>query len=142
LRTLFGLIAFAVLLSATPAFAAADDVACHQARGELNPFIFLFPKDKTTLSKDQKEELKDIAWRGKYKLGICVVGQADKEGDADYNYKLAKKRAAKVADLLVEYGVPETIITVRVRGEAFGDSLFESWEPSRQDRRVEVVFLE
>ncbi len=46
-----------------------------------------------------------------------VVGHTDKSGSATYNLKLAKERAKKVADFLVNQGVAEEQITLLTLGE-------------------------
>jgi outer membrane protein OmpA-like peptidoglycan-associated protein len=47
---------------------------------------------------------------------IRVVGYSDLRGEAKFNLDLSRRRAEKVAKLLVERGVPTTALTVAARG--------------------------
>lgn len=48
---------------------------------------------------------------------VSIQGHADTSGPADYNQRLAFKRASSVRDSLVKLGVPENLINIESRGE-------------------------
>lgn len=48
---------------------------------------------------------------------VNIQGHADTSGAADYNQRLAFKRATAVRDALVKLGVPENLINIESRGE-------------------------
>ena len=77
-------------------------------------------------------------------LEVCVIGQADKTGDTEFNKKLALDRAETVAAFLKEKGLGDKKFQVVGRGEAFGDTkdslLGTILEGELEaDRRVEVI---
>ena len=77
-------------------------------------------------------------------LEVCVIGQADKTGDTEFNKKLALDRAKTVAVFLKEKGLGDKKFQVIGRGEAFGDtkdSLLGTVLEGEMaaDRRVEVI---
>ncbi|MEW6720781.1 MAG: OmpA family protein [Thermodesulfobacteriota bacterium] len=72
-------------------------------------------------------------------VDISVVGHTDTVGDRQYNYKLSRKRAQTVADLLVAAGVEESILEITSHGKdnpliPTGDQVSEP-----RNRRVEVT---
>ncbi len=71
---------------------------------------------------------------------ISVSGHADTSGDAEYNKRLAFKRASEVRDALVKRGVPADIIAVESHGEA--KLLVETTDDVREpaNRRVNISF--
>ena len=72
---------------------------------------------------------------------ICLRGQADRQGDAKSNERLALARANMVADELVRRGVDRKTIVIEAVGEAGGGaSIFASAEKSRAERRVDLRF--
>ena len=106
-----------------------------------------FAVNSADIGAKHKEFLKSSAerYRSNPSVQVCIVGQADKTGDAAYNKKLALERAESVADYLKESGLASKKFQIGGRGEAFGDS--SSWllgkitdEDDASDRRVEVIF--
>lgn len=71
---------------------------------------------------------------------ISVSGHADTSGDAEYNKRLAFKRASEVRDALVKRGVPADIIAVESHGE--DKLLVETTDNVREpaNRRVNISF--
>ncbi|MGH1375902.1 MAG: OmpA family protein [Alphaproteobacteria bacterium] len=71
---------------------------------------------------------------------ISVSGHADTSGDAEYNKRLAFKRASSVRDALVKRGVPADLIVVESHGEAklLVDTTDGVREPA--NRRVNISF--
>ena len=130
-------VGFALSL-ATPA--VADE--CNRAGGRASaPTVVHFDTGKTAIKPEFQEELNELAGRlrGNPNIKICVAGQADKQGNEDYNKKLALKRAETVAAHLQNQGLPKNQVQVYGRGEAFGDGLFS--DAAEADRRVEVLVI-
>lgn len=130
-------------LSATPAQAssalsqgclAVDRVAKPQA-------TIYFSVDSTTISAQDRAQLDRIAYDGQSQSRVCVIGQADKQGNSAYNQALAAKRAKAVESYLVEHGLSTSLVEAGSRGEAFSDSFLEVLGSEKQDRRVDVYFL-
>ena len=86
----------------------------------------LTPHAKATLDQIAKK-LKIVTTEGDTKhhhhyhhvalQGVSIVGFADRIGNADYNEKLALKRAQAVRDYLVAAGVPAKSVEVRSLGK-------------------------
>lgn len=137
-------VAFAILSPHPAAAQGFTPIECHQDRDTYEdlprPFVFYFDTGVSTLSAAQKSELSDIAARGQNMREICVVGQADKQGNADFNRRLSLARANAVADELARLGIARDVMTIGYRGETFG-GLQQQATPSKADRRVEVIFL-
>ncbi len=92
-----------------------------------------------------KNSLKAAAERFKSNpnLQVCVLGQADRTGNADYNKKLALKRAEAVAAHLKEFGLAGKKFQVVSRGAVFTNESFLGkliGEDVAADRRVEITF--
>jgi outer membrane protein OmpA-like peptidoglycan-associated protein len=109
-------------------------------RVEHTEATIYFATNSTKLSASDKAQLKKVADVGRYKMKLCVVGQADKQGNADYNKKLAEKRAIAIADYIASQGVSRSRIETGSRGESFSSAKFYGNEKQAQDRRVDVYF--
>lgn len=120
--------------------ASADD--CNRAGGRASgPTVVHFDTGSTVIKAEFQAELNALAerLRGNPNMKICVAGQADKQGNEDFNKKLALKRAETVAAHLQKQGLPQNQFQVYGRGEAFGDGLFS--DAAEADRRVEVLVI-
>ena len=53
------------------------------------------------------------------------------------DYKLSKKRAKQIADLLIEYGAPESQMKVNGYGASFPQTDESNWD---ENRRVELEY--
>ncbi len=141
-------IAIGVMALILPGPASAEE--CVRPRGPdiLATTIVYFDFDSTKVSQDAEAKLKEIAdrFKGHPSLAVCSLGQADRSGAADYNQKLALRRAEAVAGVLKANGLQKATYQVKSRGQSgadndlleklFGDNLnFES------DRRVEVMVM-
>jgi OOP family OmpA-OmpF porin len=78
---------------------------------------------------------------------IVIVGFADRVGNAEYNEKLALKRAATVRDYLIAKGVTANKLEVRSLGKSVPSADCSADLPHaalvsclREDRRVEIEF--
>ncbi|MCP3890067.1 MAG: OmpA family protein [Desulfobulbaceae bacterium] len=112
-------------------------------------FLLYFQKNSTKLTtesiKTLPQILQTIANQNSSDIKVVghtdtrVVGHTDTAGDHAYNMALSKKRAAAVAQLLVNSGLPENQITSTSHGEEnllikTADDVHE-----RKNRRVEVI---
>ena len=73
---------------------------------------------------------------------MSIVGHADTVGSQAYNQGLSERRARRVANALVDRGVPANIMTLAGRSEndpavPTGDNVREP-----QNRRVEITLSE
>lgn len=92
----------------------------------------------TAIPADQKARLDEFIETAKYRDGVCVFAQVDKQGTKEANIKVATGRAEAVRKYLVSKGVPADAIKIAKQEEAF---TFFGLLPSDQqdDRRVFVT---
>lgn len=103
--------------------------------------VLNFDVGSTKVSAEGRAKLEKFADTAKHRTLVCVVGQADKQGDPAANERLARERAVAVKKILLEFGVPDRAIETRSRGEAFGgSSIFGLLSDNEDDRRVEVSY--
>jgi outer membrane protein OmpA-like peptidoglycan-associated protein len=134
------LLSTALLVSAGPTTAHAADPDCHRVArgGPTAKATVYFDTGKTTIAPHHREELKRVAYDAKYQIKVCLIGQADQQGNAAFNQRLALQRAQAVRSLLIDYGVPAGVLVAVSVGEAYGG--FGSNHKQGQERRVEVHF--
>lgn len=105
-------------------------------------YLVFFNWDSSELSSGAKSVLKAVAEEVAKNppSEINVIGHADTSGAADYNKKLAFKRANAVRDNLIAQGVPSDIIVVDSRGEL--ELLVQTTDDVREpaNRRVNISF--
>jgi len=92
----------------------------------------------TAVPKDQQERLVKFAETAKFRDGVCIFAQVDKQGSKEANQKVAQARADKVRKFLLAKGVPAGAMKIAKQEDAltfFG--LLSSDQPS--DRRVVVT---
>lgn len=126
--------------------AAAEE--CKRGSEVLATEVFYFDTNSTTVSPADKARLNEIAkqYQGNPSLEICALGQADKSGNADYNKKLALRRAEAVANILKADGLQDAQYQIKSRGEAFASAEFlKEWFGDgvtfKSDRRVELLVM-
>lgn len=71
---------------------------------------------------------------------ICLMGVADKQGDAKANERLANQRAQNVGQGLVKGGVAASAILLQPLGEPGGTVLGGVQRGAQADRRVDIRF--
>jgi len=128
--------------------AAAEE--CVRPRGPdiLDSTVIYFDFDSAKVSEDAVASLKKIAARvkGTPALEVCSLGQADRAGAADYNQKLALRRAKAVVDVLKANGLQGATYQIKSRGQSGSDDdllekLFGDNLNFKNDRRVEVMVM-
>ncbi len=130
-------------MAAWLAVAAPALAECPRSGGRAAPpTVVHFDTDSTVIKEQFQRQLVELAerHRGNPNMTVCVIGQADKQGNADYNEKLALRRAEAVADFLEKQGLPRRQFDISSRGEAFGETWFGN-NPAEADRRVEVLVV-
>lgn len=142
-------LAAALLVLAMPAGAQQPKIeegGCRrvQSPGAANPgpYYTLFDTGKSAVKPADKPELKKIARQAQdlFVTRICLIGAADKVGNAGFNSKLARDRALAVARELMANGVPARNLLIDATGEAFAQWSVGRRENQDQDRRVTIVF--
>ncbi len=105
-------------------------------------YLVFFNWDSKTLSSGAKNVLDAIAAEVAKNppSQVNVSGHADTSGDAEYNKRLAFKRATAVRDALIERGVSADLLAVESHGEKdlLVDTLDNVREPA--NRRVNISF--
>ena len=105
------------------------------------PYNVYFDTGKANIRPKEATDIKEIAGRAKdlYVTSICVIGFADKVGNAAYNKKLSMDRARAVAAELMRNGVQGKFITIDGDGEPYKDLNFGSIQEQQRDRRVGII---
>lgn len=127
----------------TPADARAllDEALAACAGGAPGAFIVYFGFDRTNLTDRARATLDEVvaAVQSMGSAALSVVGHTDTVGSAAYNQGLSERRARRVANALVQRGVPAGSMTLAGRGErelarATGNNVREAL-----NRRVEIT---
>ncbi|MGE0151273.1 MAG: OmpA family protein [Reyranellaceae bacterium] len=151
-RTIFGLgAAMLAAALALPALAQTTQATIEEGRCQRmlspgqtypGPFTVLFDTGKAVVKPADKAELKKVAEQAKtlYVTRICLIGTADKVGNAPFNKKLARDRANAVARELAANGVQTRHMLIDPNEEAYKDWSFGRREDQQQDRKVVIVF--
>lgn len=126
---------------------APEDSLVTEDDGELKiqvPDDVLFDFDKSDLKTDAKttlDEVIDILEALDDGENVHINGHTDNEGDADYNLKLSKERAASVEAYLSNNGdLSHLNIEMNGYGETQPVESNEEEEGRAKNRRVEIVF--
>jgi outer membrane protein OmpA-like peptidoglycan-associated protein len=101
----------------------------------------LFDFNKATLKPEAKTQLARVLQAVKEQPGLRthVVGHTDSVGSDAYNMGLSQRRAASVADYLVQNGVPRQTVTTDHRGEREPVASNATDDGRAQNRRVEIT---
>ena len=122
---------------------AATQLECKAMAGFNSPppKVIHFATNSIEITGDYRTQVIEMAQRyaGNPTFLVCLTGQADKQGNAEYNIKLALKRAKAVGDLMVANGIKASQVIARTRGEAFSDAF--GGGANEADRRVEIKIL-
>ena len=100
----------------------------------------LFDTASANLRPESRTTLRDLANNfAKYPDNVIAVeGHTDSVGTDAYNQKLSERRAANVADYLIDQGVSAGKVTVYGFGESQPKSTNETAEGRQLNRRVEI----
>ncbi|MDR2342677.1 MAG: OmpA family protein [Campylobacteraceae bacterium] len=104
--------------------------------------IYYFEFNSAELTQEGEKTLKAIAnkLKGYDKTIIRVEGHTDSSGSKLYNLKLSQKRADKVKDKLVEYGISSSAIEAKGFGSANPIRSNNTKEGRAANRRVDIIF--
>jgi hypothetical protein len=102
-----------------------------------------FNFDGDELKEEHKEEIKKriVPQMIHDRRAIRIIGHASRQGNADYNRELSRRRALAVRKFLLEQGVPKDLLPLsqlHARGEADSKSRFNDDE---LERGVRVEFI-
>ncbi|MDF3072892.1 MAG: OmpA family protein [Alphaproteobacteria bacterium] len=136
---------------ASPAFSQTTQATIAEGRCQRmlspgqtypGPFNVLFDTGKAVVRPADKAELQKIAGQAKtlFVTRICLIGTADKVGNAAFNKKLARDRANAVAKELAAHGVQTKYMLIDPNEEAYKEWSLGRSEDQQQDRKVVVVF--
>jgi hypothetical protein len=73
----------------------------------------------TAVPGDQKAKLAEFAQTAKFRDGVCVHAQVDKQGSEEANKRVAKARAEAVRKFLIMKGVPADAIKIATQEKGF-----------------------
>lgn len=122
-----------VSLLAAPAFA---NPCGFEERGRM--VVVGYAVGATAIPADQKDKLAEFAETAKFRDGVCVYAQVDKQGSEAANLKVANGRADAVRKFLLSKGVRSDTIKIGKQEEAF--TLFGLLSSDQDDdRRVFVT---
>lgn len=104
-------------------------------------FILYFDSGSTELTAESRQLIPQIiaSIKERGSVDTSVVGHSDTAGSKEYNYRLSRRRAEAVAQLLIAGGVAPTILEITSHGKdnpavPTGDNVSEP-----RNRRVEVT---
>ena len=104
-------------------------------------FVVFFGFNKTSLTDLARSTIDEVvsAVQSMGTTALSVVGHTDTVGSKRYNQGLSERRARRVANALVERGVPAGAMTLAGRGE--NDLAVQTGEGVRErgNRRVEIT---
>jgi OOP family OmpA-OmpF porin len=106
--------------------------------------VYYFELNSAELTQDGEDTLKAIAekLKGYDKTIIQLEGHTDSTGSKLYNLKLSQKRADKVRDRLVEYGINPNNIDAKGFGSAYPIKSNGNKEGRAANRRVDILFTD
>lgn len=100
-----------------------------------------FDTDKSTLNKQQRRKLQEIALFAKIDKGLQIhlKGHADGRGRRIYNKKLSARRTGSIEKYLLSKGVPEAQVNQMAYGESRPAASNRSERGRKNNRRVDVL---
>jgi outer membrane protein OmpA-like peptidoglycan-associated protein len=97
------------------------------AVAQQEPDLVYFESGQDAITPQAMERLRGVAVRYKAQdyAFVQVIGHTSRLGSEDSNEELSRRRAEKVRDVLVGFGVPgDRVITI-----AFGETVPAEWTP-------------
>lgn len=106
-------------------------------------YVILFDSGSTRLSSDAANAMRNLAaeLRAYQAVRVTVTGFTDTEGNAAYNQTLSRKRAATVAQVLANNGLPAEFIRVMWQGESNNAYTTSDGQREQANRRVVVEVI-
>ncbi|MEQ8226844.1 MAG: OmpA family protein [Rhodospirillales bacterium] len=141
--TAAGLLATSLLATNIARAAEPFDSSCESELDQGQPIPLVIKGFKTgsaAVPQDQEKDIRTYAQEVAPYSKICMIGQADKRGPAEFNDQLAMERARAVAVRLIGAGIKPQNLALSSRAEAFGDTA-PDWFWFDGSRRVEVIAL-
>jgi len=141
---LAGIALFATVIGTAMAQSGPTEGSCSSGQGASTiypgPFLVYFDLGKSNIRADEQANIRKIAQAIKDNkvTRVCLLGTADKLGNAAYNKKLSTDRAKSVANALMAQGIPGKSLIYSATGEAYGSLGFGSADAEKNDRRVIV----
>lgn len=125
-------LAAALILAAAPALA---NPCGFEERGRM--VVVGYAVGATAVPGDQKEKLAEFAETAKFRDGVCVFAQVDKQGSEEANIRVANGRADGVKKFLISKGVPADSIKIGKQEKGF--TVFGLLKSDQDDDRRVVV---
>jgi outer membrane protein OmpA-like peptidoglycan-associated protein len=106
-------------ITPTDAKALLDEALAACAPGGATDFVVYFGFDRTNLTDRARQTLDEVvsAVQTMGATALSIVGHADTVGSVAYNQGLSERRARRVADALVQRGLPGNAMTLAGRSE-------------------------
>ena len=97
-----------------------------------NQFVIKYDVGSAEISQKDKVKLKQFAQIAKFRTQVCLFGQADSQGDPEFNDRLAKRRVELVREYLIVHGVDRDNFAVSTQQSiTFGGILSDDNERER-----------
>jgi outer membrane protein OmpA-like peptidoglycan-associated protein len=125
-------LAAALILAAAPALA---NPCGFEERGRM--VVVGYAVGATAVPGDQKAKLAEFAETAKFRDGVCVFAQVDKQGSEEANIRVANGRADGVRKFLISKGVPSDSIKIGKQEKGF--TVFGLLKSDQDDDRRVVV---
>lgn len=118
---------------------------CQRVTGGVQmagPFNVLFDLGSAKLRPGDLKTISEAVQRAKDRqvVQICLIGHADKIGDAKANERLSKARADAVAAEMKRQGIPGNKLVIDPKGEVLPGAELGRGDAAEKDRRVTIVF--
>lgn len=131
----------AICLLPADAKALLDEALAACRPTAASAFIVYFGFDRTNLTDQARETLDEVvqAVSSMGATALSVVGHTDTVGSFEYNQGLSERRARRVAEGLVERGIPSDAMTLA--GRSYSQPAVETGPNVREplNRRVEIT---
>lgn len=125
----------------TPAGTKVDELGCHEVVEQAKLDV-RFPLNSSVVDSRYLDDVKRVAdFMKQYpKLTVTIEGHTDSQGADSYNQTLSDRRAANVADVLVNrFGIERSRVSHRGYGETRPVASNDTAEGRAQNRRVVAV---
>jgi outer membrane protein OmpA-like peptidoglycan-associated protein len=128
-----------------PPAAAQSYGPCQRNTGGVQmagPFTVLFDLGSARLRPSEMKTINEVVQRAKDRqvAQICLIGRADKIGDAKANERLSKARAEAVAAEMKRQGIAGARFLIDPKGEVLPGADLGRMDASAKDRSVTIVF--